>query len=63
MADISTAVRDEWILWGLVDGLYTEELCGNDRKDLSSFTANLLMQYIMSRPESINIHFNRYKQG
>lgn len=29
------------------DGLYTEELCGNDREALSLFTANLLMQYIM----------------
>lgn len=46
----------------MVDGLYTEELRGNDRKDLSFFTANLLMQYIMSRSEFININFTWYKE-
>lgn len=35
---------------------------GNERKDLSVFTANLLMQYIRSRAEFININFAWYKE-
>lgn len=46
----------------MVDALYTEELWWNDGKDLSFFTANLLMQYIMSQSEFININFTWYKE-
>lgn len=41
----------------MADSVYAEDFATNHRKDLSFFTANLLMQYTMSQSEFININF------